>query len=189
MGDLTRSPGFYVDVGAHSPRRGNNTYWLYRRGWRGILIDIEDEKVLACKLARPRDIAVNAAISNREGQATVYANKSFSTTATIIPHVEYLDRQAIARDVVRVTTLTSLLTELSAPKTFGLLSIDTEGSDLNVLLGLDFEQFKPIYICVEEIIKEDILEILHSELHRYLTNEGYQLVSVAGYSLIYRLGK
>lgn len=188
MGDLTRYPGFYVDVGAHGPRRGNNTYWLYRRGWRGILIDIEDEKVLACKLARPRDIVVNAAISNLEGQATVYSDKSFSTTATIIPSAEKSGEQGVARNVVRVTTLTSLLNELSAPKTFGLLSIDTEGSDLNVLLGLDFEQFKPIYICVEEIIKKDILEIRHSELHRYLTNEGYQLVSLAGYSLIYRLG-
>ena len=31
--------GFYVDVGAHHPKRFSNTYFFYRRGWRGINID------------------------------------------------------------------------------------------------------------------------------------------------------
>src|SRR5215510_10661697 len=31
--------GFYVDVGAHHPRRFSNTFLLYRRGWRGLNID------------------------------------------------------------------------------------------------------------------------------------------------------
>jgi hypothetical protein len=30
--------GFYVDVGAHHPRRFSNTYSFYRRGWSGINI-------------------------------------------------------------------------------------------------------------------------------------------------------
>ena len=31
--------GFYVDVGAHDPRRFSNTYYFYKRGWRGINIE------------------------------------------------------------------------------------------------------------------------------------------------------
>ena len=34
-----RRDGFYVDVGAHHPRRFSNTCALYRRGWHGINID------------------------------------------------------------------------------------------------------------------------------------------------------
>ncbi len=36
---LRDGPGFYVDVGSGSPTEGSNTYALYLRGWRGILID------------------------------------------------------------------------------------------------------------------------------------------------------
>ena len=33
--------GFYVDVGCHQPLLNNNTYRLYKRGWRGINIDLD----------------------------------------------------------------------------------------------------------------------------------------------------
>jgi hypothetical protein len=50
--------GFYVDVGCHHPKRGSNTYRLYKSGWKGILVDMEDDKVLAAKLARSRDVVI-----------------------------------------------------------------------------------------------------------------------------------
>lgn len=31
--------GFYLDVGSGNPVIGSNTYFFYRQGWRGILID------------------------------------------------------------------------------------------------------------------------------------------------------
>ena len=34
--------GFYVDVGCFHPKKYSNTYILFRRGWRGINIDMED---------------------------------------------------------------------------------------------------------------------------------------------------
>jgi hypothetical protein len=34
-----RNSGFYIDVGAHHPMRFSNTYFFYRKGWRGINID------------------------------------------------------------------------------------------------------------------------------------------------------
>ena len=34
-----KKTGFYVDVGCWHPKRFSNTYWLYKRGWRGINID------------------------------------------------------------------------------------------------------------------------------------------------------
>jgi len=31
-----QSTGFYVDVGAHHPKRFSNTYFFYKKGWSGI---------------------------------------------------------------------------------------------------------------------------------------------------------
>jgi len=28
--------GFYIDIGAHHPKRFSNTYLFYKKGWRGI---------------------------------------------------------------------------------------------------------------------------------------------------------
>ena len=31
--------GFYVEVGCHHPHRFSNTFFFYKRGWRGVCID------------------------------------------------------------------------------------------------------------------------------------------------------
>ncbi|MGH7941367.1 MAG: hypothetical protein ACREFR_09875, partial [Limisphaerales bacterium] len=38
-GKIKSSPGFYVDIGAFAPFQHSNTYWFYRRGWKGINVD------------------------------------------------------------------------------------------------------------------------------------------------------
>src|SRR6516165_9664242 len=47
--------GFYVDVGAFDPVMASNTLLLFRRGWSGINIDIDEEKIERFRRARPRD--------------------------------------------------------------------------------------------------------------------------------------
>jgi len=187
MQENLRTKGFYVDIGCHGPRRGNNTYWLYKRGWSGLLVDIEDEKIMSCRLARIRDTTRKCAVTDHEGTVKVYSEKPFSTTTTIIePNVAKPGVRTSLTDV-EATTLTKLLTDVVAPNRFALLSIDTEGSDLNVLKGLDFKKFRPIYICVEELYKDSIFDLEVSEVNKLLVHEGYRLASVAGFSLIYKL--
>ena len=55
-----RSVGFYVDVGAHHPKRFSNTYRLYCRGWRGLNIDANPGSMTLFQKLRPRDINVEA---------------------------------------------------------------------------------------------------------------------------------
>ena len=42
---LKKFNGFYVDVGAHHPIQRNNTNLLFKRGWEGINIDINEFSV------------------------------------------------------------------------------------------------------------------------------------------------
>src|SRR5262245_5522584 len=55
--------GFYVDVGAHHPMRYSNTYLFYKLGWRGINVDAMPGSMELFRKVRPRDINVEAAIS------------------------------------------------------------------------------------------------------------------------------
>jgi len=60
-------PGFYVDVGAYHPKHLSNTYFFYKKGWRGINIDPNPRSIKLFNLLRPTDINLNVAIANGEG--------------------------------------------------------------------------------------------------------------------------
>lgn len=66
-------------------------------------------------------------------------------------------------------TLTSLLSEVSAPLNFDLLSLDVEGNELAVLRGLDFSRYKPRWILVE---------VRSAEVEQYLESVGYRCEAV-----------
>lgn len=179
--------GFYVDVGSHHPRRGSNTLRLYKAGWRGILIDMEDSKVLAAKLARPRDTVVKAAISDKEELVTIYSPSTFSTNATISTEVIAKATNLKPVSSISTTTLDVLLERYNCPRRFEFLSIDLEGQDYKALLGLSFEKFSPKLICIENHESSlGIVRLLESKIHQHLTKNSYEFCGWSGPSTFYR---
>lgn len=177
---IYQGPRVYVDVGCHHPKRGSNTFAFYRLGWRGLLIDIEQEKLLACRLARPRDQVICAAVSDGEREVDVFSDHSFSTLTTIDPQLG--QSRGMARKATLTTrTLQAILEQTNVPKHFGFLSIDVEGQDLAVLKGLNLEYYAPELICIEALGPKEQGEV---ELH--LAGHNYDFVSKAGPSCIFR---
>jgi FkbM family methyltransferase len=178
--------GRYVDVGCHHPRRGSNTYGLYRKGWSGILIDLEECKVKANQMARRRDQVILAAVSDKEEWLDIYSDKKFSTNTTIKRQDDQDGKSLIGR--IKTQTLTKILKENHFPTQFELLSIDVEGVDFEVLKGLDLKIYQPEIICIENWkALSGIDGILGSETHQYLIKQNYQLVALTGLSTIYKL--
>jgi FkbM family methyltransferase len=183
-----KSNGFYVDVGAHHPRRGSNTYALYKKGWRGILVDMEPDKVIAARLARPFDTCVQAAVSDGERDVGVFSPGPFSTKTTIDPKSAMGDRftNFVKTASVRTKTLTDILDDNSCPCDFDFLNVDCEGHDLEVLRGLNLEKYCPKVICVEIWEASEGIEALtSSETHVHLSKSGYVLFSWAVLSAVY----
>jgi len=183
-----KSEGFYVDVGAHHPRRGSNTFSLYKKGWRGILVDLEPDKVIAARLARPFDTCVQAAVSDGERDVGVFSPEAFSTRTTIDPKSALSNGATnfVMTASVRTKTLTKLLDDNSCPRNFDFLNVDCEGHDLEVLYGLNLEKYCPEVICVEIWeASEGIEALMGSEIHSYLTDNGYLLYSWSVLSAIY----
>ena len=67
-----QTKGFYVDVGAHHPIRFSNTYFFYKKGWRGINIDAMPGSMKLFNKIRPRDINIEKAISDKKEVLTYY---------------------------------------------------------------------------------------------------------------------
>ena len=58
--------GTYLDIGCFHPTKFNNTNKLYKAGWTGINIDLNPFTIDLFKFARPRDINICAALSNKK---------------------------------------------------------------------------------------------------------------------------
>ena len=63
--------GLYVDVGAAHPRLGSNTYFLYRRGWDGLLVEPNPRIAADLRKARPRDRVIQAAAGATSGTVEI----------------------------------------------------------------------------------------------------------------------
>jgi hypothetical protein len=180
-----KKQGFYVDVGCYHPKRFSNTYMLHRRGWFGINIDMEEDKVFCFKLARPNDHNIVAAVSNSNEQVTIFRDRPFSLGTTINPVIG----ERICGGVGAETILTKTLDEIIIASPFkdliiDVLSIDCEGHDFSVLMSLDIDRFKPGILIIEDQLM-DIELILVGETYQYLRSKGYILRSWTHLSLIF----
>src|SRR5579862_3729934 len=124
--------GFYVDVGAFEPMRFSNTYYFYKRGWRGINIDATPGAVAAFRKHRPRDINIEAAVAGDSGEATLYLFDEQEVNTLSPGNVEREAHQAgravVSRTTVRTRTLGEILdTHLPAGQEVDFLSVDVEG--------------------------------------------------------------
>ncbi|MCU0354919.1 MAG: FkbM family methyltransferase [Cytophagales bacterium] len=168
--------GFYVDVGCNEPRFISNTFLLYRRGWRGICIDANENLIRKHRRIRPRDRAVCALVSNqqRELEFVEFLNKGLSSAD--ISHIQQnqmLTIEQTSRKKMVAQTLTEILDTLNAPSAFDLLTIDVEGFDFAVLQSLDFERYQPRLIVLEAD-DFDVTQPQTEPIYRFLTEKGYQ---------------
>lgn len=184
-----RQNGFFVDVGAHHPRALSNTYALYRKGWRGVNIDLHRHNMALFNIDRPSDVNVCAAISREERNLSLFEFASVSVFNTLSKE----DADAVKREkglaysvrTVRTRTLDSVLAELGfSERVIDFLSVDAEGHDLEVLRSLDFDLHKPTLVCVE-LHEPDIQKVMDTPLYRFITGKGYRLIAWPEPSLIF----
>ncbi len=181
-----RQENFFVDVGCYHPTKGSNTYALYRRGWRGINIDLDPEKISAFNLRRPGDVNIVAAVSDRRETLKVYSDKWFSMRATLDPAIGNSSGFSEGSQV-ETRTLTEIIESTRyRGRRIDLLSVDVEGLDLRVLNGLDFARYAPQVILVESHLLT-IEAVLASDLHASLATRGYSLANWVGLTLFYRI--
>ena len=70
-----KKEGFYVDVGAFHPFRISNTYALYKKGFKGINIDISATSIDFFNFARPDDINLNVGATDKFENKIFFSKK------------------------------------------------------------------------------------------------------------------
>lgn len=183
-----RAPGFYVDVGCFHPRWGSNTRLLYERGWRGINIDVTEEKIATFRRDRPRDVNVLAAAYNAETEIEIRHFPDAPRVDTIDPdfaaHVAQAKGTSFEIRRVRARPLDAILAEADAPADFELLNIDVEMADAIVLEGIDLGRWRPKVIAVE-VHGTGIEGVLGAPASQRVLAAGYELHAWVNPTLIF----
>lgn len=180
--------GFYVDVGCFHHKKYSNTYLLFKRGWSGINIDLEQDKIDVFNLARPHDYNILSAVSDVSKKLKVYKTDKYGVgTTTEKKLIKNMNNIIDIFDINSKTLNEIIESTRFKKKEIDLLNIDTEGNDYAVLMSLDLDRYKPKIIIIESHLK-NIDEIIECDIYKYLSNNNYKLRSWNFYSLIFVSG-
>jgi FkbM family methyltransferase len=139
--------GFFVEVGAHTGIEKSNTYFFQSvRGWSGICIEPNPQlypKLVANRSSK-KCICLPYAIDSVPGEARFIPADFWGRLETRIDERDKLDfyqDKGQERVIVPVRTLQQVLdSEFPRVTRVDYLSVDTEGNDLNVLKGIDWNR-------------------------------------------------
>jgi FkbM family methyltransferase len=145
----------YLDIGAYEPVICSNTYFFYRKGGRGVLVEPNVDLTPRLKRERPRDTILTAGIGVDETTELDYyvlsapQMNTFDKARADAAVAEGNGQVALLRTVkMPLLSVNRVIAEhLGAAPDY--LSIDVEGLDLAILKTLDFARFRPVVLCVE----------------------------------------
>ena len=174
---LPNRNGFFIELGANDGLKQSNTkYFELFRGWSGILIEPDPNNFSLLKNNRSQNSkSFNAAcVSFDFPELEIAMMYSDLMTSPLEGRNEIPNARAHAKlgedfwggvsyeFLAPARTLNSILKEARAPSNMQLLSLDVEGAELEVLLGLDFICYSFDYLLIESrniISLEDLLKL------------------------------
>ncbi|RAI44303.1 hypothetical protein CH341_09850 [Rhodoplanes roseus] len=148
-----RTSGTYVDIGAGHPVADNVTFWLYERGWRGLVVEPQSDLLALYGRLRPRDLAVGALVGRSDGEADFHkVDRLHGFSTTVEAHARTAENfgAAFSTERLPMTTLATLLATHGMTD-IDLLKVDVEGGEADVLAGNDWSRYRPKLVLVEAV--------------------------------------
>ena len=164
--------GYFVEFGATNGVDLSNTHLLEKEfGWTGILA--EPAKVWAEELVKNRSCHIDFDCVWSKSGETLEFNEVNAAELSTINVFSNLDQHARTREkgfkyTVNTISLVDLLKKYNAPKDIDYLSIDTEGSEYDILSAFDFDAYN-----IKIITCEHNYTPMQEKIYELLTSKGY----------------
>lgn len=144
--------GVFIELGAFDGLTQSNTaFFEFYRNWTGLLIEPSKQSYDLCCANRPKSISLNlCCVSSDYQHRTIYGDFNSITMASV--NGERLKSQNLVE--VSCNTLNNIICENIPNKAIDLLSLDTEGYELNILKGLNLAVNRPKFLLIE-VYKSD----------------------------------
>ena len=164
--------GFYLDIGCGHPIKNNNTYLLNKKGWSGMNIDLDKDNIDLFNSYRKNDVNLSIAVSDKEGETDLFFYHSKSALNTISKqNADFQKADVSAIKKIKTQTINNIIENSSyKDEKIDFLSIDVEGSELEVLKSIDFS-FPIFCIIIEADSRQQEKNKIFGE---YLKSNGFK---------------
>ena len=165
--------GYFVEFGATNGITMSNSHVLeHHYGWTGIVAEPNPD--FHERLGRERNCHISHdCVYSRSGEVMNFLcteKAMFSRLQAIDPgdHNEVSMRRNHLEVPVRTISLDDLLDSFSAPDEIDYISVDTEGSELEILKAFDFDRRRVRLFTIEHNFTP-----MRAEIHALMTSKGY----------------
>ena len=180
--------GRYIDVGANHPTEDSISRSFYDQGWRGITVEPLQQLAVQHRLERPRDVMVEAVISETDGGKVVlhsYDDSGLSTTMDGIRDQHAVSGRVATDLEVDSRRLDSVLEEAGwQGEDIHFMTIDTEGAESAVLNSIDLHTWRPWVLVIEATLPNST-ERSHESWEACVLLAGYEFCLFDGLSRFY----
>ena len=175
---LNKKNGVFVEFGGLDGIQRSNTYMLEKFfNWSGLII--EPSRQYRDSLKNNRSCKIDfRCVSEKTGENVLFNEIKNSGLSTINDY-SFNDEHSSKRKKgllyeVETVSLQDVILENGLPNTIDYISIDTEGSEYDIIKSFDFKKFYVKIITIEH--NND--KIKRNNIYEYLTKYGYERVLV-----------
>ena len=161
--------GYFVDVGAFDGVTDSNSYLMEKElNWKGVIVECNPVWAENIKQRRS-NLFFPCAVYNEDDRIMTFYNTGNGLSGLVETnnHQHIVNNSAIVNVITK--KLTTILKEANAPKYIDFLSLDTEGSEYEILKHHDFDQYLFGYLCVEH----NYIETNRNSIRELLESKGY----------------
>ena len=167
--------GFFVEFGSCDGMNHSNTHLLENEfNWDGILA--EPAKIWHDDLKKNRNVNIDYdCVWEKTGEKLTF-NEVDAAVLSTIKNYSDCDKHTLSRQKgkfysVNTISLEDLLIKHKAPKNIDYLSIDTEGSEYEILKNFNFDKYKFSVITCEHNFTPS-----REKIYELLTSNGYKRI-------------
>jgi FkbM family methyltransferase len=172
-----KKDGYFIEIGASDGMELSNTYLLEKEyNWKGICVEPIPSRYEKLCINRSNSNCCNRAVYHTSDMEVTFdiANE-YDLLSGISEKIEDCNEKAKANKTsitVKTITFNDLLAHYNAPNHIDYLSLDTEGSELDILQSVDFNRYTFGLIDVEH----NYTEPRRTKMRELLTSNGYKYV-------------
>lgn len=180
----------YIELGVMDPVCGNNTYYFYKRGASGILVEANPKRIENIKKVRERDTIINRAIYEYGDQEVeFFISKVPGLSSLLRDHIEgnpgWENYPVMEKIKVSTIHINDVFAKLGTKDKCDCLSIDIEGYDLQALSTLDFSVYRPKIIIAELSAGYEKMDDYYQKIVELLIDRDYLLYANNEYNGIF----
>ena len=182
----------YLDIGCNDYKNLSNSYALYKKGIRGVLIDANPVYLDEIKMYRPEDIVLNCGIGAKNSE-----KMKFYILNT--PGLDSFDLESI-EEAKRQTPWIEIVDEIEVPvytldeiykKYFAsvptIVSLDVEGLEMDILKSTNFEKYRPYIFIIETIEYREKISVTNkrNDIIEFMLRNDYVEYAFTGVNSIF----